>query len=208
MEFGLGWSSAPLTTTCTPHSIATIDGVHRYVVRLRVIGDVDCGFDKLMKGAHMRGLVLFVAGVLVGVAVQATSAQNQPGNQPGNRVNHVGVAVPNVPEAAAYYTETMGFREAFRNTNDQGQPTSIYMQASRDTFVELQQANEQRPVGITHYGLVVDDISESVAMFRKRGATSTDPSRDFRFARPRWTAYTSESRSAHENLLHRTSSRL
>ena len=82
------------------------------------------------------------------------------------------------------------------------------MQASRDTFVELQQANEQRPVGITHYGLVVDDISESVAMFRKRGATSTDPSRDFRFARPRWTAYTSESRSAHENLLHRTSSRL
>ena len=122
----------------------------------------------------MRGLVLFVAGVLVGVAVQATSAQNQPGN-PGSRVNHVGVAVPNVPEAAAYYTETMGFREAFRNTNDQGQPTSIYMQASRDTFVELQQANEQRPVGITHYGLVVDDISEAVAMFRQRGATATDP---------------------------------
>ena len=28
--------------------------------------------------------------------------------------------------------------------------------------------------------------------------------RDFRFACPRWTPYTSESRSAHENLLHRT----
>ena len=119
----------------------------------------------------MRGLVLFVAGVLVGVAVQATFAQNQP----GSRVNHVGVAVPNIPEAAAYYTETMGFREAFRNTNDQGQPTSIYMQVNRDTFVELQQANEQRPVGITHFGLEVDDISQAVAALRQRGATSTDP---------------------------------
>ena len=28
--------------------------------------------------------------------------------------------------------------------------------------------------------------------------------RDFRFACPRWTPYTSESRSAHENLLYRT----
>ena len=36
----------------------------------------------------MRGLVLFVAGILVGVAVQTTVAQNEPPGVVG--LNHVG----------------------------------------------------------------------------------------------------------------------
>jgi catechol 2,3-dioxygenase-like lactoylglutathione lyase family enzyme len=118
----------------------------------------------------MRGLVLFVAGVLVGVGVQTTVAQNEVVG-----LNHVGMAVPNIPEAAAFYTQKMGFREAFRNTNAEGQPTAIYMQISRDTFLELQQATAQRPAGVNHFGLVVNDMKSAVAMFRQRGATATDP---------------------------------
>ena len=98
----------------------------------------------------MRALVLFVAGILVGAAVQTTIAQNERPGVVG--LNHVGVAVPDIPAAAAYYTEKLGFKEAFRNSNPQGQPTAIYMQISRDTFLELQQANAQRPAGVTHFG--------------------------------------------------------
>jgi catechol 2,3-dioxygenase-like lactoylglutathione lyase family enzyme len=118
----------------------------------------------------MRGLVLFVAGVLVGVAVQTGVAQNEV-----VALNHVGLSVPNIPEAAAFYIQKMGFREAFRNTNEQGQPTAIYLQISRNTFLELQQANAQRPSGLTHFGLEVGNIKSAVAMFRQRGATASDP---------------------------------
>lgn len=118
----------------------------------------------------MRGLVLFVAGVLCGLAVQTTVAQNEV-----VALNHVGISVPDIPQAAAFYTQKMGFREAFRNTNDQGQPTAIYLQVSRNTFLELQQANAQRPPGVNHFGLEVGSIRNAVATFRQRGATATDP---------------------------------
>ena len=39
----------------------------------------------------------------------------------------------------------MGFREAFTVRDDKGQPVLAYVQASRNTFVELQPANANRP---------------------------------------------------------------
>ena len=118
----------------------------------------------------MRGAVLFIAGLLCGIAVQTTLAENEVVG-----LNHVGLSVPNIPEAAAFYTEKMGFREAFRNTNDQGQPTAIYLQMSRNSFIELQQANAQRPAGLNHFGLHVENMKAAVAMFRQRGAQAADP---------------------------------
>jgi catechol 2,3-dioxygenase-like lactoylglutathione lyase family enzyme len=120
----------------------------------------------------MRGLALFVAGILVGAWVQTGVAQSE---KTGVWLNHVGIAVPDIPAAAAYYTDKMGFKEAFRNTNQQGQPTGIYMQISRDTFLEIQQANEQRPAGVSHFGLVVDNMKTAVATFKARGATAAEP---------------------------------
>jgi catechol 2,3-dioxygenase-like lactoylglutathione lyase family enzyme len=119
----------------------------------------------------MRGLVLFVAGILVGVAVQTTMAQNP------NVVmmNHVGINVPNIPEAITYYTQKMGYREAFRANGPDGQPTLVYLHISRNTFLELGQANAQRPAGFTHYGLHVENIASAVATFKKAGVTVTDP---------------------------------
>ena len=118
----------------------------------------------------MRGLALFVAGILVGLAVQTAVARDEV----VVGLNHVGLSVPSIPEAAAFYTQKMGFREAFRNTNDQGQPTAIYLQMSKNTFLELQQSNEQRPAGINHYGLHVENARAAVVMFRQRGATASD----------------------------------
>jgi len=118
----------------------------------------------------MRGLFLFVAGLLVGLAVQAAIAQSQSPNRGIVGMNHVGIIVPNLEEAVAYYTKTLGFPEAFRNLDDKGQPTLVYVQISRNTFVELQPANAQRPPGITHFGVVVENMGQATTMFKQRGA--------------------------------------
>ena len=120
----------------------------------------------------MRGIVLLAAGMLIGSAGHALLAQSQ---QPDVRLNHVAIAVPNVAEALAWYNDKMGFREVIRQTNAQGQLTSVYLQVSRDTFLEVAEANAQRPVGLNHFGLEVADIKAAVATFRQRGASSTDP---------------------------------
>jgi catechol 2,3-dioxygenase-like lactoylglutathione lyase family enzyme len=118
----------------------------------------------------MRGVLLFAAGLMAGAAVQVPLAQSS------NVVmmNHVGINVPNIPEAITYYTQKMGYKEAFRATNAQGQPTLVYLHVSHNTFLELGQANAERPTGFTHYGLHVQDIKQAVATFRQKGVTVSD----------------------------------
>ena len=121
----------------------------------------------------MRTMLVFVAGMLVGVAAQATLAQNEQSQV--QMMNHVGINVPNIPEAITYYTQKMGYKEAFRATNDKGEPTLVYLHISRDTFLELGQANAQRPAGFTHYGLVVNNSNAAVSLFKQRGVTVSEP---------------------------------
>lgn len=117
----------------------------------------------------MRGLVLFGAGTLVGLAVTAV-AQSQTPNRGIVGLNHVGLSVPDLDKAVEYYTKTMGFPEAFRIKNASGQVQLVYVQISQNTFVELQPANAQRPPGITHFGVHVENMGAATAMFRERGA--------------------------------------
>ena len=129
----------------------------------------------------MRGAVLFVAGILVGLAVQTTVAQKRTEVY----VNHVGLSVPSVDAALAFYTQKMGFREAFRQTSPEGKLVSAYVQVSKNTFIELQEANAQRPAGVNHFGLAVDSIEDAVKMFRAGGATSSDPGAPSAFSHAR-----------------------
>lgn len=121
----------------------------------------------------MRGGMLFAAGLLVGLAVQTGVAQNLTPNRGLVGLNHVGVSVPNLDEAVAYYTKTLGFPEAFRNLDEKGQPTLVYVQISKNTFVELQPANG-RPTGINHLGIHVERMPEVAAMFKQRGANVSE----------------------------------
>jgi len=121
----------------------------------------------------MRSIVLFIAGIGVGLAVQSAIAQNQNRGIVG--LNHVALSVPNLDQALTYYTKTMGFPEAFRSTNERGQTTLVYVQISKNTFVELQPANPQRPPGVIHFWLHVENMNNAVAMFKQRGANVTEP---------------------------------
>src|SRR6266852_587763 len=120
----------------------------------------------------MRSVLLFVSGILVALGVQALIAQSPNHGIVG--LNHVGISVPNLDQAVAYYTKTLGFPEAFRSLDDKGQPTLVYVQISKNTFVELQPANPQRPPGITHFGVHVENMGAATAMFKQRGANVSE----------------------------------
>ena len=70
----------------------------------------------------MRGLMLFVAGLGCGLAMQTALAQ---GENAGVAINHVGIAVQSIPDAATWYRDKMGFKEAFRNSDQQGNVTDV-----------------------------------------------------------------------------------
>ena len=89
-------------------------------------------------------------------------------------MNHVGIAYDNFDEALAFHTQKMGFREAFTVKDAQGKPTLAYIQANRNTFVEIQQANANRPKGLNHYGLHVQDLKATVAALKERGVKVDD----------------------------------
>ena len=77
----------------------------------------------------MRAVILFAAGLFVGLAVHVGLAQNA-----GSGVvmmNHVCINVPNIDEAVKHYSEKMGYKEAFRVNDDKGQVRLVYMQITR-----------------------------------------------------------------------------
>ncbi len=123
----------------------------------------------------MRGIYIFVSGALVGLLIHTAIAQT---HNPGViQLNHVGVAVNDMDESLAFYTETMGFEEAFRVTNDQGQVGLAYLRVSETTFLELNSANENRPAGLTHFGIQVEGMESVKAMFEGRGASASETRR-------------------------------
>ena len=102
----------------------------------------------------------------------------QPGAAQDGRpraVNHIGINVRNYAEAMAFYTKTLGLREAYTMRRPDGSPLLTYLQASRETFVELIPVGADQPAGITHFGLEVGDIDEVVAHLRQQGVSAADP---------------------------------
>jgi len=80
--------------------------------------------------------------------------------QPNRRslaLNHVAVSVPDLDEGIRFYTKALGLKEAFTFRDNRGRPLS-YLQISRDTFLELQQATADRPPGFLHIGIEVSDL--------------------------------------------------
>jgi catechol 2,3-dioxygenase-like lactoylglutathione lyase family enzyme len=126
-------------------------------------------------GSYMRGVALFVSGIVVGTVVMQPSAA-QENRSAGLWLNHVGIAVKDYQQSVDFYTKVMGFRKAFGGEpGPDGKPGTIYLQISRDSFIEVAQATDNMPAGITHLGLQVQDEDGLVSTLRQRGATATDP---------------------------------
>jgi catechol 2,3-dioxygenase-like lactoylglutathione lyase family enzyme len=122
---------------------------------------------------YLRGLTLFVAGIVVGTALIAPGFAQQRGDS-GLRLNHVGIAVKEFQESLNFYTKVMGFRVAYALPSPDGKPTTTFLQINRDTFIEMAPATANLPAGLTHIGILSDDANATVAQLRQAGATMPD----------------------------------
>jgi catechol 2,3-dioxygenase-like lactoylglutathione lyase family enzyme len=113
----------------------------------------------------MRGFTLFAAGLVLGLAIRTIGAQS---TSESLKLNHVAVSVPDLDEGIKFYTRALGLKEAFTFRDARGRPLS-YLQISRDTFLELQQASADRPPGFVHIGLEVASLATAVPQFRRNG---------------------------------------
>ena len=120
----------------------------------------------------MRTLLVFVMGMLAGLASQSTSAQQ--GRIIG--LNHVAVSVVDYKAAVDFYATKMGFREAFSFREADGSPYLTYLQVNRNTFVEVMQATPARPPGCPHFGLEVEHLDAAIEQLRQRGVEVRAPS--------------------------------
>ena len=98
----------------------------------------------------MRGLALFIAGTLVGLAA-TSAAQNQSPNHGIVGLNHVALSVPDIDKAIEYYTKTMGFPEAFR-LEESGGATATGLCADQPKHVH-RAATRERPTAARHQPL-------------------------------------------------------
>jgi catechol 2,3-dioxygenase-like lactoylglutathione lyase family enzyme len=119
----------------------------------------------------MRTLVVFIAGALVGLAANSL-AQSRGPNQGGViGLNHVGISVTDMDKTIEFYTKTMGFPETFRLNDPTGKPQVVYLQAGRNTWVELlAAATTQLPPGVHHFALQVENMAAAKETFKARGA--------------------------------------
>ena len=123
----------------------------------------------------MRGFALFVAGVGLGILLmQSVAAQNGVPKDTGMKLNHVAITVKNFDAEVAYYTKSMGFREAFAFREPNGAPRLTYLQISRDTFLEIQPATAEHPAGLSHIGIEMIDAKATVARLRRMGVKVDD----------------------------------
>ena len=113
----------------------------------------------------MRTATLFLAGVIVGVAIESALAQQ--GRIVG--LNHVAISVADYAAATNFYAKQMGFREAFSFREADGTPYFTYFQISRDTFLEVMQATPVRPAGCPHFGLEVQNLDSMIEQLKQRG---------------------------------------
>ncbi len=121
----------------------------------------------------MRTAIIFILGIALGVAVTTKSQGTKIAGI--NGVNHIGISVDNFDESVAFYEQKMGFREVDRLRNDKGETTLVFVQVSRDTFLELAPSSATRPAGFTHFGVNVDSASAAVTALKDRGVTVGDP---------------------------------
>jgi catechol 2,3-dioxygenase-like lactoylglutathione lyase family enzyme len=122
---------------------------------------------------YVHRVALFSAGMIAALFFMQPS-QAQDDRLTGIRINHVGIWAKDWDETINFYTKTLGFKEAFVFKDKDGNVTTSYIQMNKDNFLEIARATPERPAGLNHVGIWVDDIQATVAALRKRGVKVED----------------------------------
>jgi len=123
---------------------------------------------------YINGIALFAAGLIAGLFLMRPS-QAQDDRLTGIRINHVGISARDWDETLNFYIKTLGFKEAFTFKDKNGNVTTSYIQMNKENFLEVSRATPERPAGLNHVGIWVDDLNATVANLRRRGVKVDDP---------------------------------
>lgn len=85
------------------------------------------------------------------------------------RIQHVSLSVSDFDSAIEYYSEMLGFKEAFRIRKDDGSVMSVFVFINEGQFLELSKKKDRETV--THICYEVDDIQETVRHLTSKGVT-------------------------------------
>lgn len=91
-------------------------------------------------------------------------------------ITHQAIRARDIEKTAAFYTEVLGLKEAFRMYNPDGALGTIYLYAAPGQFVEIfaggareaEQGNDL--IGHCHLCFEVPDAKAAIELFRGRGA--------------------------------------
>ena len=119
----------------------------------------------------MRSAIWLIVGITTGAGLQTALAQQ------GEVIslNHVAIAVADFDAASRFYSERMGFSQAFAFREANGSPSLSYFQINRNTFIELMPVTPERPAGFVHFGLEVTQLDGLVKRLRAAGMEVRDP---------------------------------
>lgn len=117
---------------------------------------------------YINAFALFAAGALAGhFFLQTGHAQDD--RLTGIRLNHVGIQAKDWDETLNFYIKTLGFKEVFTFKDKDGNVTTSYIQMNKENFLEIARGVPDRPAGLNHVGIWVDDIQATVAKLRRKG---------------------------------------
>ena len=91
-------------------------------------------------------------------------------------LGHVAIRARDIDASAKFYTQTIGFREAFRmNNQETGKPNMIYIYIAPSQFIELfpnggGELTDNNAIGVKHICVEVDNAAKSLEELRARGA--------------------------------------
>jgi methylmalonyl-CoA/ethylmalonyl-CoA epimerase len=99
------------------------------------------------------------------------------------KIDHIGIAVKNIEDVLAFYTEALGLEnQGYEIVEDQGVRVA-FLPVGESRFELLEPINEASPIakfiakrgeGIHHICLDVEDVSETLAEMKERGMQLID----------------------------------
>lgn len=91
-------------------------------------------------------------------------------------LGHYAIRCSDINKSVDFYKEVLGFQEAFRMNEPNGDPWIIYLSIVPGQFIELfpngsvPQQQDEQVIGFMHICLEVDNVEETCQLLRQRGA--------------------------------------
>ncbi len=95
------------------------------------------------------------------------------------KLSHIAIGCSDLEEVAAFYSETLGFKQAFTLKRPDSPLRIVYFDAGQGSFIELLERDaapvEPRPVGLAHVCLEVEDLEAELGRLADLGVQPEGP---------------------------------